>query len=255
MSRTRGIGVLVPAVLLLAACVEPTAPHALAAVTEPAEDLALTLPSAAAIARERQARSDTVIGTVPVHPLDAQGLAASSTEVAQIWDAKTVPYWGADFGAARGSHRYRSNMGRITTTAHLSFNGLYIGSSEPTRKQQSGSFLIEGPFEHYIEVTAFVNSTRTCGQMLEGRSEHEAWYETVNAATNTVSSWGLAIMSSKGELRQASCAKVRGDYDPTGAHTPSPGMVCHYLITYDLKTFQVYDVQLLYCEAVGGNRF
>ena len=254
MNRSRSliwVGTLSAA---LAACAEegPTTPSANAA---PVRDLVLSAP----VIVPEDLVVVTIAGGAAGGPflsddssLDDGGGGGSEGEEddgADIWDARTKVGFYSDHAYAEGSHRYSGQVGRVETTAHVDFENAYLGSQTAIMQEYDW---LTFRLTHFVTAYAQVNTDHTCGLGVQGRSLHAAWGEVFQIKGSP--SWGRTEQTtSAGPVRQVNCGRTISGNDPTGTYTTEGGIVCMYLITYDIDTREVLRVELLSCSTTDGD--
>lgn len=253
-SRARLLAGTIP--LLIAACGDrtPTAPPG-------APERARALPVAApTLTTDRFHLVAVAAAAEPAATVDAQRTEIESelelelesdfeelTESTQIINARTRVGF-TDTGAyAEGSHNFTGHGGRIETTASVTFDGADLGSQTAVEQR---SFTFSFKVWKFISAWAPVYTDVHCGLSVKGRSIHEAWWELFQG--RSAPSFGNSSTSSfGGPESQAPCGTRYSTRDGSGSED-SGGMVCTYLVTYDLDTLEVLRVELLYCSTSHG---
>jgi len=169
----------------------------------------------------------------------------------EIWDAHTNVGFDYDHAYAEGSHRYSGQVGRVETTAHVTWNDAYLGTQTAVMQEYDWLTLRS---THFVTTYAQVNTDHSCGLSVQGRSLHAAWAELFQI--KGAPTWGRTEQTtSAGPVRQDRCGRTASNVDPTGTYSTGGGIVCTYLITYDLATLQILDVTLLSCSTTDGDKF
>ncbi len=254
-SKARLLAGTIP--LLIAACGDRT-PTAPSPITEGAPDLPVAAPTVTAdhlrlLAVEAAGDSSTLTDAQrtemdPDLDVELDDEFEEITESTQIINARTRVGF-TDTGAyAEGSHNFTGHAGRIETTASVTFGGQNIGSQTAVEQR---SFSLSLKLWKFISAWAPVYTDVHCGLTVEGRSIHEAWWEIFQG--RSAPSFGRTSVSSfGGPDSQGPCGTRRSTGDGSGSED-SGGMVCTYLVTYDLDTLEVVHVELLYCSASHGD--
>lgn len=241
MSRSRSR--LLVGTIALFACGE--SPGSLEPGALPPDDLAVAAP---AITAQDLVRI-SVEAPGPAEP-GAPARVEEDTEEAsaRIRNARTDVGFYPGEAYAYGRHDFDGHVGRIETTVQVTFEDQHLGGG--TAIQERSYWL---SFEQTRQVSAYaaVRTDHTCGLAVQGRSMHAAWIQTV--AITSAPIWGRAEETSgAGPLSQIACGRRIDNEDPTGTHTEANGIVCMYLITYDLDTLEVLRVELLSCTSKYG---
>lgn len=245
------------ACIILAACAKEPATAVDGEYLDVAADLEFVLPS---VTHEQKLASsaiaDSASGPALVTseregpPTDQGSELDYSNATSAIWNEKTVAAFVPGYLSMLGRHNYQGNKGRVETRASLRFEGQSIGSQSSAQEQQF-PFVIDFGRVHYIWTSTRIYTDRECGLTGVGDSTHKAWWEAV--AGGPVFNFSSSEKTSISELaRQADCAP-EPTFTDSGGGGGSPGgeMTCWYLITYDLWSGEVYDVDLLYCTEGG----
>ncbi|MDX1495099.1 MAG: hypothetical protein R3253_13605 [Longimicrobiales bacterium] len=168
--------------------------------------------------------------------------------VTRIIDPDSRGDFQEGFGGVYGTHRYTGNVGYIETTAQLTYRDQHLGNATG-RRQNYTPFLGDfGQIKH-IGVFPKIFSDRECGLSVYGRSQHAAWWHFYQGGA--VQTWGRQEEFSQAEpYSQGKCTENVGEFE--AENTKPGGMVCTYLITYDLETGDIVNAELLYCSSTGG---
>jgi len=151
---------------------------------------------------------------------------------------------------AEGANEYVGNVGRIETTAKVTFEGQHL-AEQPVLIQDHVPFIFDFGQIKFITAFAPVSTDHACGLTVRGSSLHAASWQFFTGAG--APAWGEAIVTSVAtHSAQPDCHAV--DPGQTGVGGPGPGgSTCHYRIEYDLHSGQVISVELLYCSASLGD--
>lgn len=170
--------------------------------------------------------------------------------MANIYDPRT----GASFppGQAQvvGSHQFTGNVSTIDVTANLAFLDKPLAEVQAHAMKSEG--LVYGLEKSTLLGVARIYTDKECGLELNGSSKHMAKWETLTPGTIT---WGEVRLGTQAEpARKPDCEKEITDGDGAGISSPD-GMICYYLITYDLETGEIYDAELITCDSGGGELY
>lgn len=169
--------------------------------------------------------------------------------IEQIFNARSTGDFQAGFAGVYGTHEYIGNVGRITTTANVSYNQAHLGSMVGT-KQQYTPFLGDFGRTKRIDVFPKIYTDKTCGLVVEGSSQHHASWQFYQATS--VQNWGVVQEFTQAKpYAQGACSGQTGGFQTE--NTQPGGIVCTYWITYDLDTGEIVDAQLLFCSSTGGD--
>lgn len=171
---------------------------------------------------------------------------AASRPLQQIFDAETRVGFEKGYAYALGRHDYIGNVGFVSTTAQVAHNDAYLGS-QSAENQNYTPFLLDWGQLKLIWVSAKVYSDHECGLSVQGKSTHKAWWEFFQGTG--VSEWGVDSETSQAAPVSQSCSS--GGTGQTTSTDESGGMLCYYLITYDLTTGRILNAELLYCTTYG----
>lgn len=176
---------------------------------------------------------------------DDEGL---NRPLAQIFEARTTGDFQEGFAGAYGTHKYIGNVGAITTTAHVSYNGQHLGSQEGSQQQYT-PFLIDFGRVKRIDVFPKIYTDHKCGLVAQGSSQHRASWQFYQATS--VQNWGVARAFTQAKpYSQGACSERTGGFESENAKPG--GIVCTYWITYDLGTGEIVDAELLFCSSTSG---
>jgi hypothetical protein len=177
--------------------------------------------------------------------------------VAAIISPITTAGFEPGYAYARGRHGYTGNVGRIETTATVTFDGARIGE-HTAPKQKYTPFLLDFGRAESIFAEAYVFTEIECGLTAYGDSDHTASWQFWTGFA--VSNWGLAEQSTQAHppAQQPSCEEEEpeppqddgdsGGFTGGGGGDESVWISCWYLLEYDIHTGEILDVDLLYCE-------
>ncbi len=251
MSRTWKLAV--PAALLVAAaCADaPTAPEA-----PDAPGLELLFPAfqrAQLVMEERGeiSGSPRVGGPAAISEEEPPPPAGEPdpNAVAAIFNPNTFVYFNPDHVYAQGEHRYQGSKSRIETLLRVSYQGEPVGSQLGVREDSKLPW-ISWLTSNYIQAVSRIFTEHQCGLSASASSDHRAWWEVVMGSP--VSTFSNVETSTFAPLRhQVECAPPDPGQGPGGGGSSS-GYVCRVSIWYDLSTGEVLDVDVLWCEEIGG---
>jgi hypothetical protein len=186
------------------------------------------------------------VDVVPDRVSDVMGTLRRPIQ--QIFNPATRARLGSGYAAALGVHNYIGNLSSIYTTAQVTYNDQHLGSHVAQRQVYGPFFLNLGAMNH-MWVDSKVYTDKTCGLTVDGSSDHRAWWQFYQGRSAPV--WGMAQRPSQAlPVSQSRCSSGTGER--SGAEAMPGGMVCTYLITYDLETGVIVSVALLYCTSTGG---
>jgi len=237
--------------LWLIACSDPSptsvAPPG-APVVEALADLAIAAPLPASADLANVDRS--AIGVPALSgPFRAEGDDDFTAEdPAEIYSARTNVGFDGTGAFAEGSHHFTGNGGRIETKADVTFDGRSLGSQ--TEVVQRTWWLSLEP-SHFLTALSRVYSDTSCGLAVKGSSVHQAWVEVFSGKSSTI--WGRAEQTTSKVAAQEECGKRISTGDPTHEYSSEGGLVCYYLVTYDLDTLEIVAVEFLRCQSGGGD--
>ena len=250
---TLGLAVLAAT---LTACDEPS----------PASPDGLALLSSLDVRAPLITRADLVTTTYTRHPAPDGGPAATQTPSAgvdgpagittdwsdvplpQIYEARTeVGFFdGAPF--SMGIHDYTSNKASVETTAHVTFNSQHLASKTGQAEDYTPFLINFVNFRKTISASALVYSDKTCGLSVQGESTHKAWWQFFLAGPTPT--WGTAARTTFARpVSQGGCAATA---TRTASMDEGDGVVCYYVLTYELATGKIVAADLLYCTSPNG---
>jgi hypothetical protein len=151
---------------------------------------------------------------------------------------------------SEGSMEYAGHVGRVETTANVAFENQHLGESTAIEQESSWASL---DTRRHVFAFAYVRTDKTCGLSVFGASEHAAWWELFQVK-NAPTFGRVEASSQAGPASQPACGKHVTNENPDTWST-GDGLTCTYLITYDLDTLEVLQVELLYCSSGGGVLF
>lgn len=167
----------------------------------------------------------------------------------QIFSAQTRVGYDHGYAWALGSHRYIGNVASIATTAHVAYGSAHLGS-QTANKQDYMPFLLDFGTVKFIWVQPKVYTDHDCGLSVQGNSDHRAWWQFYQG--RSTAEWGTARRTSQAApVAQGACAQS-GTSQAHISETQPTGIVCYYLVTYDMNTMEVLRVDFLYCTGSGG---
>lgn len=244
-SHTRRLVGTAPAVLLiLAGCSDP--PTALAPAELPTA-LETELPLSAPMLQPSDlVHTEVVSEGEPT--TNGPMLSTRGTDVAEIYNEVTrVGILYGNEAYAEGKHEYTGSVGRVDTNLHIEWEAKYLASASATRQRSDWLSL---SVRKTVWAYARAQVDKTCGLRLTGNSMHRAWWSYFRITGTTT--YGEAIRSSSADpFSQSPCGKKIDGNDPTGEYREGGGISCTYLITYDIDTGEVVDVDLLSCQSGG----
>jgi hypothetical protein len=168
----------------------------------------------------------------------------------RIIDPRTITGLWPGKAWAEGANRYVGNVGRIETTAKVTFEGQSL-AEQPVVIQDHVPFIFDFGQIKFITAFAPVSTDHECGLTVRGSSLHAASWQFFTGAG--APAWGEAIVTTVATHSSQPICPV-DDPGPTGVSGPGPGgSTCHYRIEYDLDSGQVISVELLYCSASLGD--
>jgi hypothetical protein len=95
-----------------------------------------------------------------------------------------------------------------------------------------------------------VYTDHECGLSVQGSSDHRAWWQFWQG--RSTAEWGTARRTSQAApVAQGACAQT-GTSQAHVSETQPTGIVCYYLVTYDMNTMEVLRADFLYCTGSGG---
>lgn len=168
--------------------------------------------------------------------------------IQQIFGPSTRADFGTGFASSIGAHRYIGNVGAVSTTASLSFQGQHV-ASRTSNQQDYTPFLLDWGSVKRVVTWIKIPSDHECGLSVEGQSDHRAWWQFFQG--RGVAAWGVTrTTTQEGPTRQGACANPTGQTEDT--RQSEGGLVCTYLITFDLETGEIVNAELLFCHSGGG---
>jgi len=177
-------------------------------------------------------------------------------DVSQIYGAGTSVGFTADYAYSNGRHTYTGNLGKVETTARVSFDGAQIGSQFAFQEEYT-PFLLDFGSVKEILAEAYVFIDQDCGLRVDGDSNHYAGWQWFLGST--APNWGPAGMSTQAfpPVSQPACREQEEDADGgySGGSESGGGegwVTCWYLVTYDPYSGEIFDVDFLFCDDVGG---
>ncbi|MDH3206966.1 MAG: hypothetical protein OEO79_10155 [Gemmatimonadota bacterium] len=259
MSPTRSLSMAFVTILIAAACSEESATWVPAAELEVPSDLLLTFPS---VTRETFIQGEVIEVGDPSRPAGAYsegGDVLRDEAFSEIVGASTKVGFDSDYAYSMAQQRYTGNVGRVHTTATVSYDGTQIGSQVAFREHYV-PFLFDFGAIKDLWVEAFVFIDKECGLKVDGHSEHYARWQWFLGGP--APEWGTAGETTQAfpPVNQAACpSEEEPDNGWTGGGESGTGeesgaVTCWYWVTYDPYTGEVYDAQFLYCDdvTVGG---
>jgi hypothetical protein len=253
MYRARNILLATAAIVVMAACADT--PTAVIPAYDSGGALDLTLPMLeAAMLVAVDASEERPAGAVvqdPEAPPAPDPSTVPTNIMSQITNARTNAGFSVGYGHATGQHWYQGNKSRIDTSVSVSFEGTPLGSQAASKEADAWYWFDFGSWKHIFANARFYTD-RVCGLTAYGSSSHSAWWEaTIPPAVARYGQVGLTTISDL--VRQAECPPPEPEYTTSsGASGGGGSMLCYIWIEYDLYTGEVYSVELLYCEDVGG---
>lgn len=146
-------------------------------------------------------------------------------------------------------HSYIGNVGVITSTANVTLDGMHF-TSQVSESQEYTPFIIDfGRVKRMFHET-IVHLPGTCGFSGGGSSQHKAWWQFYQG--RSAPEWGVVNEPSYAKLAYGPCERATGERG--GTMTDEGGRVCTVLITYDLNTNEILNVEVLTCYRVSDNR-
>lgn len=263
MSRAWLLKVSLAATLVVAACADPPTTPQLSEHQDDPPGLAFLFPSFdAALLVERITTEDSGEPTLPSGPArtvadeEEPPLAEISSEeiddlVAAIYDARTFVGFNSNHVFAQGEHQYQGNKSSIETTLNVAFEGETIGSQLAIREDDT-NFLLDLGRLKYISAFARIYTDQKCGLSASGSSIHRAWWEAV--VGGAPSAFGQVGRTSYATPRRQPECEDTATSSQAGWETSSSslGATCWVSIWYDVYTGEIYDIDVIYCEEIGG---
>ncbi len=207
-----------------------------------------------AIAAPRLRQADLVQSTFVVdstEQVSAGGPAKADDPLSYAFQGvyrwKSRAHIGADFASLVSEHEYNSNYGRIESTLHVTMGGAHAATQDAEIQQYVPGFLQLGLvrpilLENYLFIDA------GCGFSARGSATHRAWWGLYQA--RGAPTWGGVSRSSTARPVSGKCNRREGRR--TGTVQESGGFVCTALITYDLDTLEVTNIEVISCSTGGG---
>lgn len=254
MSPTRTSCLALAALLLAAGCAEDSLPTAPTPDLDQPVDLDLRWPAftesdrapkeAFRLEPERRAVGVLSEGDPNEEPPTSAQIILPITEVG----------FQQTFAFSKARHRYTGNVGSVRTEAVVTFDGQVIGR-QPAQRQDATPFLLDLGRQKSIVTEAYVFIDQDCGLTVNGSSDHEAkwqWFLGGQAPN-----WGSASMSSQAfpPAVQPPCEEQPQPNEGGGSGGGGSGgrsVTCWFSVTYDQNTGEVLELDLLYCDEVGG---
>ena len=264
MSPTRSLIMAFVTIFVAAACSEESVTSVPAAELEAPSDLVLTFPS---VTRETFIQGEVLEVTGlsgPARALSEGGDVPEDEAVSQIFGASTTVGFNAGYAYSAGRQRYTGNVGRVHTTATVSYNGTQIGSQIAFREHYVPFLLDFGAIKQLL-AEAYVFVDQECGLKVDGHSEHYARWQWFLGGP--APEWGTAGETTQAfpPVDQPDCPSEEEPGEEEPGNGPTGGaesvmgegsgpVTCWYWVTYDPYTGEVYDAQFLFCDDVmeGG---
>ena len=183
--------------------------------------------------------------------IDPDDYEYSSRPLQQIFDARTRVYFQPGYAAALGIHSYIGNVGTIATTAHVTYLDQDLGSHTAHREQYT-PFVLDLGMTKTVFAEARVFTDYTCGLQVQGNSNHRAHWQFFTGTA--VPLWGSSRRTSQASPASNGSCTDRRTGQRGGTETRAGGIVCRYLITYDLDTGEILAADLLDCSSTGGTQ-
>jgi hypothetical protein len=181
---------------------------------------------------------------------ELESYLAGEADAAGIWNASTLVSFNPDGPFAFGQHSYTGNKSRLETTVNVRYEGQSIGAQTAAREDDR-SFALDFMWPKHMSVMARFFSDQQCGLSVWGGSTHTAWWEAVLGGP--VANFGRVERTSQSDLdRQPDCAPPEPTYAGGGGGGSDIYVSCWYWVIYDPYSGYVYDIDLLYCEEMGG---
>lgn len=169
--------------------------------------------------------------------------------IQQIFNANTRVYFKPGYAGALGQHEYIGNVGGIETNAYVTYQSQDLGSQLSLRDQYT-PFLADFGRVKTIYTEARVYTEHTCGLTVRGTSYHRAQWQFFTGTGSPM--WGSARRTSQSSPAANGACTSGGTRQRTGTESRGGGLVCHYLITYEIATGVIVDVERLRCVANEG---
>ncbi|MEM7417547.1 MAG: hypothetical protein AAF389_18805 [Gemmatimonadota bacterium] len=164
-----------------------------------------------------------------------------------IFDPESHAQVTDDYAIMTSSHDYNTNYSSIESTLNVAKGDKQVGSQ--TLLEQRSIFF---PFHFGLTRTLRLNNRasvdRACGFSASGRASHKAWWGLLGS--KGLVTWGLRVTPSVALAARGGCEGATGTRG--GTTREGGGIVCTVLITYDLDTLEVVNVDVLSCSSGGG---
>lgn len=166
-----------------------------------------------------------------------------------IYDPESSAQVTDSYAAMTSSHDYNTNYSSIESTLNISRGDKQVASQ--TLLEQRSIFF---PFHFGLMRTLRLNNRasvdQACGFSASGRASHKAWWGLLGS--KGLVTWGMRITPSVAlTARGGGCEG--GTATRGGTTYEGGGVVCTVLITYDLDTLAVVNVEVLSCSSGGGS--
>lgn len=190
-----------------------------------------------------------VAGCISLFGCSDSTLPTAMPEVARKSGSSTGWIWGTSVNAyfyesqARGVAK--GCMAGNTATINLK-----LTLTQPNGVQREtvagGSEQLVIPFGACGEVRTHLAMIGTCGHLADATATYSADVQVEAGGTYVFSK--LSNTKSDSEAQSACPTRTETSGGSDGGGYTSGGTVCHYRITYDLATGEIYSKDLLYCE-------
>lgn len=227
--------------IALSACQEPSAPipaiedePEVQPILAPWIDESVLSPTIIIVDSTRSTRGPTLAGDLEERTLD------------YLKNERTTAFVSTTRAGIISEHDYAANYSSITSTMSVSRGDMEIASRELTVQEYVPFLLHFGRSQHLTLRNNAVVPQR-CGYAASGHASHKAWWGFYGGSSN--SEWGLVTSPSVGREAKGKCQGngLREDEIHQGG-----GVVCTVLITYDLDTLEIVNVDVLSCSSGGG---
>lgn len=195
--------------------------------------------------------------TLPTPPPDPDEPAASDVggefsvrPQQQIWGASSRGRFVGNEARFLATHDYIGNVGYIGSRVDVTENDRAVTSVD-SESQDYTPFLVDFGQVKTIYHPTTVHIEEPCGVTVTGRSQHKASWEFFQG--RSAPNWGVAIAPSYAKPFRGPCDRPTGER--RGTLEEEGGRVCTVLITYDLATSEIVNVQILSCYNVGDDRW
>lgn len=169
--------------------------------------------------------------------------------VQQVWGEHSSASFRDKEFRLLARHSYIGNIGQIRSTANVSLDGMHFASQSSEGQEYTPFILDFGRTKRMFHET-IVHLTGTCGFSGGGTSQHKAWWQFYQG--RSAPEWGVVTESSSAKLAYGPCDRETGERG--GTINEDGGRVCTVLITYDIHTNEILDVEVLTCYQVSDNR-